>query len=285
MTSRVSRRELIKLAAALSIAPGAAVRGETERAGSWRGRSASRRRPSTHFLLVHGAWHGAWCWYKISAALERAGHRVTALDLPGGGIDSTPPIEVTRQTQVDRVVAAIDAAREPVVLVGHSAGGPIVSDVAEARPDRIEKTVYVSAFLVPDGVAPVQIAVGDGGSHLSANLILHPERGSFEVRAEAWRDVFYNRSDDRDIALAAALLKPYPLAPLVPPMRLGAGFDRVRRFYVTCLRDHAISPAVQESMYTALPCEKVISIAESDHSPFFSHSRELLAILLEIARA
>jgi hypothetical protein len=83
-------------------------------------------------------------------------------------------------------------------------------------------------------------------------------------------------------------LKPHLLQPLVPPMRLGAGFDRVRRFYgfyVSCGRDQAVSPSVQESMIAALPCERVFALAESDHSPFFSHPRDLLRALLEIARA
>lgn len=254
------------------------------RVESWRGRIGGRSR-SSHFVLVHGAWHGAWCWYKIIAALERGRQRVTAIDLPGSGIDSTAAATVTRQTQVDRVIEAIDAAREPVILVGHSAGGPVISEVAEARPERIEKLAYVSAFLVPDGVSPIAVAVGDRNSQLSANLLLNPELGTVDVRAEGRRDAFYNECNDQDVALANLLLKPQSLQTLAPPMRLGSGFDRVRRFYVRCGRDQAVSPFAQESMIAALPCERVFLLAESDHSPFFSHPRELLGALLEIARA
>jgi pimeloyl-ACP methyl ester carboxylesterase len=284
--ANVSRRGLMKLAA-LSLATGTATLARAQgHQFDLRGvEKLARFGRRHHFVLVHGAWHGAWCWYKIAAALERCGQQVTAIDLPGGGIDATAPAAVTRQTQVERVIGVLDAAAEPVILVGHSAGGPVISEAAEARPEAIEKLVFLTAFLVPHGVSPVQISSGDTESLLTANLVLEPALGALDVRAEARRDVFYNECGDRDVALADVLLKPSPLQPLVPPMRLGVGFDSVRRFYITCLRDHAISPAVQESMYTALPCEEVLSLTTSDHSPFFSHPHALLRALRTVARA
>jgi pimeloyl-ACP methyl ester carboxylesterase len=281
-TRGLSRRVFIKLAAAgLPIASGArAGAREIERRGWARG-AGSERAP---FVFVHGAWHGAWCWYKIVAGLESSGRRATAIDLPGGGIDSTPPNDVTRALQVERVVGVLDAIAEPVILVGHSAGGPVVSEAAEARPDWIEKLVYLSAFLVPDGVSPTEIAIGDADSLLPANLIIVPAEGSLDVRPEGRHEVFYNECRRRDLALADTLFKPASLQALVPPMRLGAAFESVRRFYITCLRDHAISPAAQESMYTTLPCEEVLTIATSDHSPFFSRPQQLLRALLAIER-
>lgn len=283
MRKRLSRRGFIKLAAAVGISASASVPAVAREAGR-RGPRGSGARGS-HFVLVHGAWHGAWCWYKIAAALERAGRQVTAIDLPGGGIDSTPASAVTRQSQVERVTALLDTISDPVILVGHSAGGPVISEAAEARPDRIEKLVYLTAFLVPDGVSPVQVALGDTGSLLGGNLIALPAEGALDVRASARREIFYNECRDRDIALAGALFKPVSLQPLVPPMLLGEGFASVRRFYISCPRDNAISPAAQEGMYTALPCEQVLTIGGSDHSPFFSHSQALLRSLIEIERA
>src|SRR5213594_427487 len=105
-------------------------------------RSTARRRDGKHFVLIHGAWHGAWCWYEIVAGLEEAGQRATALDLPSGGIDGSPPDTVTLEAQADRVIAFLDSLSEPVVLVGHSAGGAVISMVAEARPQKVEKLVY-----------------------------------------------------------------------------------------------------------------------------------------------
>ena len=71
--------------------------------------------------------------------LEEVGQRATALDLPSGGIDGSPPDTVTLEAQADRVIAFLDSLSEPVVLVGHSAGGAVISLVAEARPQKVEK--------------------------------------------------------------------------------------------------------------------------------------------------
>jgi pimeloyl-ACP methyl ester carboxylesterase len=246
-------------------------------------RAASAARDPKHFVLIHGAWHGAWCWYKVLPALEAAGHQATALDLPSGGVDLTPAAGVTREQQTARVVALLDELREPVVLVGHSAGGMVISTVAEARPDKIERLVYLSAFLLPNGASPVAEAARDEGSTLSAHLQFSPD-GTIVVDPSARRDVFYGDCDDRDVALAQSLLRPIGLRTTTDLLVLGAGFERVRRFYVSCLRDQAISPAFQQRMYTALPCERVLTIP-SDHSPFLSHPGALLRALMTIARA
>src|SRR5512135_2022364 len=92
-------------------------------------------------ILVHGAWHGAWCWYKILPLLEKAGHKAIAVDLPGFGRDRTPLCEVSLQSYVDRVCAAIDEQRGRVILVAHSRGGIVISQTAEQRPERVESLV------------------------------------------------------------------------------------------------------------------------------------------------
>jgi pimeloyl-ACP methyl ester carboxylesterase len=243
---------------------------------------APRTKEPRHFVLVHGAWHGAWCWYKIVAGLEDAGHRVTTIDLPAAGIDLTPAAGVTLRAQADRIVATLDALAERVILVGHSAGGPPVSMAAEARPDKIEKLVYVTAFLIPNGTSIAGATLRDQGSLIFQHLKLNPD-GTFEVERSARQDVFYNECDERDVALAQTLLRPASLQVNIDKVAIGDNFARVRRFYVSCLHDHAISPDTQRAMYTTLPCERVFSI-RSDHSPFLSHPTALLRALATIAR-
>jgi pimeloyl-ACP methyl ester carboxylesterase len=77
------------------------------------------------FVLVHGAFGGAWCWEPAVGPLEAAGHTVTAIDLPGGGDDPTPAEEVTLDGYAARVCEVL-AEGEPAVLVGHSMGGVAV---------------------------------------------------------------------------------------------------------------------------------------------------------------
>ena len=110
-------------------------------------------RERLNFLLVHASWHGAWCWDKVVPLLRSAGHQVTATDLPGRGADRTPADQIRLATYVKHVVGLLDAQGGPVILVGHSSSGLVVSQVAEERPDRVRTLVFLSAFLVGDGEA------------------------------------------------------------------------------------------------------------------------------------
>ena len=274
MSRGLSRRRLLGAAASLAV---------TGAVGERASHAAPHRvRNGAHFVLVHGAWHGAWCWYKIVAGLEAAGHRATTLDLPSAGIDGTPAAPVTLQTQADRVIALLDTLPDPVILVGHSAGGPVVSTVAEARPDKIAKLVYVTALL-PDGESITSVIGQDPDSLVAGSLMILPD-GTVKIRDEAARALFYGLSDDADVALARALLKPVGFLPNINPVAIGPGFARVRRFYVACRRDRAITHGFQQAMIAALPCEKVFTI-NSDHSPFFSRPAALLRALGVIARS
>src|SRR5260370_26901140 len=83
------------------------------------------------FVLVHGAWHGGWCWHKVVARLERLGHIVVAPDMKGHGIDRTSPAETTLETLADGIASVVAAQQEKVILVGHSFGGAIITEGAQ----------------------------------------------------------------------------------------------------------------------------------------------------------
>jgi len=215
--------------------------------------------------------------------LTAAGHRVTAIDLPGGGIDDTPPASVTIDAQAARVLDVLDAADAPAVLVGHSAGGVVISTAAEARPERIAKLVYVTAFLLPNGSSIAGATAADPDALIAPNLVVNPD-GTVSLRPESLRDVFYGTCDDADVALARAVLRPIGVLPTITPVAVGAAFESVRRFYVGCRRDHAITFGFQRAMQDALPCERAFTI-NCDHSPFLSRPAALARILGAIARA
>src|SRR5712672_2028414 len=112
-----------------------------------------RMTPSVTFVLVHGAWQGAWAWETIVPRLERAGHRAVAVDLPGNGHDETPPALVDLDLYARHVAAIIDRIDGAVVLVGHSMGGTAVAQACELRAERIALAIYLAAFLLPDGMS------------------------------------------------------------------------------------------------------------------------------------
>ncbi|MEJ1966392.1 MAG: alpha/beta fold hydrolase [Gammaproteobacteria bacterium] len=231
------------------------------------------------FLFVHGAWHGAWCWHKIVTRLQKIGHTVIAPDLPSLGRDRTPVNRVSLATYRQHVSRILDGVPEQVILVGHSRGGIVISEVAEHRPQRIRMLVYLTAFLARSGESLFDLAGSDKTSLVPPNMVMSEDKSSSTMREEALREAFYGECSDDDVALARLCLQAEPTAPLATPLQLtDANFGRVPRVYIECLRDKAIPISLQRQMQAALPCGQVLQI-DTDHSPFLSRPDELAARL------
>jgi pimeloyl-ACP methyl ester carboxylesterase len=235
------------------------------------------------FILIHGSWHGGWCWDDVVAPLQAAGHRVFAPDLLGMGDDAMPPGEVTLATWTEQISSLVDSQPEPVVLVGHSRGGIVISEVAEARPDGIAALVYLCAFLPQSGESLFQLAQTDEESLILPELIVDEAGGFHSIRADRAREIFYGTSPAARAEGATVRLQPEPNAPTFTPLQLTAGsFGRVPRYYVHCAQDRAVGLSLQQRMVAASPCRSVFRL-DTDHSPFFSAPAELVGILLAIA--
>ena len=236
------------------------------------------------FVLIHGAWHGAWCWDRIAPLLEQAGHEVVRFDLPGHGEDRTPAAEVTLGSYTDRVVEALDALSEPVVLVGHSLSGTVISQAAERRPKKIGKLVYLCALLLPSGQSAIEASQEDSDSVVLESAEVEEDRGRIILTEEGMREALYHDCPEEDFERARRLVGSQPLAPLGTPVEVTEGnFGSVRRTYVYTTQDRAISPPAQKKMYTELPCEKVVSMA-TGHLPFFAEPGELAGHLDSLAK-
>ena len=236
------------------------------------------------FVLIHGAWHGAWCWDKVTPLLEQGGHEVVALDLPGHGEDQTPAVEVTLEAYASRVVESLDAMPGPVVLVGHSLSGTVISQVAEMRPEKIDNLVYLCALLLPSGKSAIEASQEDGGSVILKNTTVEPDLGRIVLAEEGMTEALYHDRPEEDFERARRLITPQPLAPLGTPVEVTeANFGSVRRTYVHTTQDRAVSPAAQERMFTELPCEKVVPMS-TGHLPFFAAPEELAEHLDSLAK-
>jgi pimeloyl-ACP methyl ester carboxylesterase len=232
------------------------------------------------YILIHGSWHGGWCWDKVKVGLEAQGHTVFAPDLPGHGEDKTPVSEITLPRFVDRVCQILDAQPEPVILVGHSMGGGVITQTAEVWPDKIKGLVYLCAFLPRNGESLLQLAQQDQETLVLPNLIINEAEGYHAVKAEAIREIFYQDCRDEDVAWAKSLLVAQEaLAPVATPVQISeANYGRIPRVYIECRRDQTLGPALQKQMYTATPCRQVLSL-ETGHSPFLSAPEALAAHL------
>ena len=234
------------------------------------------------FLLIHGAWHGAWCWYKVIPRLRDLGHAVCAPDSAGLGVDRTPLVDVSIDRWVNDLSATIDDVDDDVVLVAHSRGGIIASQLAERRTDRVSAIVYVSALLLRDGESAFGALQEDGSSLMLPNTVISSDELSATIRPSAIHDVFYGRTSAEDRALAECLLTPEPTRPTGTPLRLTAErFGSVPRFFIECTDDNAIPLGLQRRMQAHWPCADVASL-DTDHSPFFSDPEALTGHIVEL---
>jgi pimeloyl-ACP methyl ester carboxylesterase len=234
------------------------------------------------FVLVHGAWHGAWCWHKIVARLQARGHSVVAPDMPGHGIDRTPIEQVTLDSIAAKIAGVVRAQAEPVVLVGHSYGGTVITHTAELCADRVRTLVYLTAFLIPDGQTTLAAAADDPQSILGPNIQFSADGQTATFNPSALREAFYADCSDDDIALARLALVPEGLAGFAAPVHTtGENWGRIPRVYIECKRDKAIGIDRQRALAKALPCRAVLSL-DTDHSPFFSAPDTLTDMLVSV---
>ena len=182
------------------------------------------------------------------------------------------------EAYVDSVCKIVDAQSEPVILVGHSLGGVIITQSAEYRPEKIKILVYIAAVLLRNGESPLNVP--DTDSLLGPNMIM-AEDGSVTIKDEVIREAWYSDCRDEDVAWAKSLLVPQNPATFATAVSTTEeNFSRIPRVYIECLRDRALSPWVQKKMYTDVPC-RLISM-ETNHSPFLSAPEELAAHLLSL---
>jgi pimeloyl-ACP methyl ester carboxylesterase len=198
-------------------------------------------------LLVHGAWHGAWCWEAVQAALPDG---AVAIDLPsnhgGGGFAA----------DVDAVRAALDGMAAPVVLVGHSYGGAVITE-AGTHPN-VGHLVYLCAYALDAGESLAANAVPPAEVSLAPQF----EDGNLVVEREAARDAFYADCDVQPVDR----LVPHPLDAFMTAIESPA-WRSTPSTYVVCTEDRAIHPDQQRFM--AARCSDVVELSAS-HSPMLS---------------
>jgi pimeloyl-ACP methyl ester carboxylesterase len=235
------------------------------------------------FILIHGAWQGAWAFDTIVPRLKAAGHEAVAADLPGDGHDNTPPEAVNLALYADKVVSLVDAAKGPVIMVGHSMGGVTASQVCEMRPDRIALAIYLCAFMLPDGFAVLDfyekyLEPWMKGAHARVTY----ENGTSRIDPVSAVDVFYQMSDRATAQAAAARLTPQPEGARRSKLHLSPqNYGQVPRVYIEALQDRSVHLPLQRKMQEITACTAVDAL-ESDHAPQLSMPDALVEKLLMV---
>ncbi|KAL5805751.1 hypothetical protein ACOSQ3_028657 [Xanthoceras sorbifolium] len=251
---------------------------------------------TNHFILVHGGGFGAWCWYKTIALLEEGGFRVTAIDLTGSGIHSFDTNGITSLSQyvkplTDFLEKLTDG--EKVILAGHDFGGACISHAMELFPSKISKAIFIAASMLTNGQSTLDMFSLQTGSNdlmrqaqifLYANGNDHPPT-AIDLDKSLLKELLFNQSPAKDIALASVSMRPIPFAPVLEKLSLSdLKYGSVRRYYIETPEDNAIPISLQESMINSSPPKEVFRLKGADHSPFFSKPQALHKLLVEISK-
>ncbi|MBV2182669.1 MAG: alpha/beta fold hydrolase [Castellaniella sp.] len=170
---------------------------------------------SNTYVLVHGAWHGGWCWSRVADTLRQAGHRVHTPTLPGLGErrhELSASIDLETFIQDLCRILILEDLRD-ITLVGHSFGGLVISGAADRLPKRIARLVYLDAFLLPPGTSTFDT--------LPPELVAKLEHGAAATGGIAPpRPDSFGLTDQADIDFVQARLTPQPIGSYREPLRL-----------------------------------------------------------------
>ena len=241
------------------------------------------------YILVHGAFHGAWCWHKIVSLLKAKGHKVLALDMPGSGQDPTDPASVTLNDCASKVVGIASGQLEKVILVGHSSGGALISQAAETLgTEKVDKLIYLDAFLPKNGESVLslvemvqkQLAPSSVPELTMMDCIILSDDGTRATfKPELAQQFFYDDCSAEDIIFAKANLSSQAFAPLGTPVIVSDNvYGTIPKYYILCTKSKDLDKTF---LSTHVPCKKVFTLPSS-HSPFFSMPEKLVEILEEV---
>lgn len=240
------------------------------------------------FVLVHGAWHGAWCWQRVTPALVRAGHRAHAVTLTGVGDRAhllSP--DITLETHIADVIATIEAEElHDVVLAVHSYAGMIGTAVADRMPARLRHLVYVDAVVPKPGESW-------SATHASATRQARLAAAQASpMNAFPAPDPVVFGLDAADHAWVQRRQTPMPAQPYTAPLAFEpARVASVARTFVNCtqpplatidvIRQRVVDPRFWDGLW--LPGSRVIDLA-TGHDPMISAPDDMVALLLDAAR-
>ncbi|MCE9574843.1 MAG: alpha/beta hydrolase [Deltaproteobacteria bacterium] len=234
-------------------------------------------------VLVHGAFADHHAWDAARPLLEARGYRVVAPDLPGHGDDHTPVVGITLDSYVAAIDAVVTAERAPVVLVGHSMAGMVVTGVAERHPERVARLVLVGAYLPADGDSLEALARTDTDSLVGANMVFAPDYSTVSIKPEALPEAICADVPAEIQGTIVAGQKPEPLAPFQGVAHLTAGnFGRVRLDYLSTTKDRAVTPALQRRMIAAHGHVATVVELPTSHLPFVAAPQAFVDALVAL---
>ncbi|WOG98714.1 hypothetical protein DCAR_0418059 [Daucus carota subsp. sativus] len=248
---------------------------------------------ASHFVLVHGACHGSWCWYKVATLLKSAGHMVTTVDLGSAGINPKQLNQMTTLSVYLEPLMGIMMALQPeekVVLVGHSQGGIAISVAAEKFTKNVAAAVYVTASMPKPGFNILQYYQQLHPSQFGdSNFTFETGAGSSSLffGPKFLKSKLYQLSPPEDLTLALSLIRPVPIfrdeGSLKAAQLTIKKYGSIRRVFIVSERDLIFTERMQKEIISDYPPQDVKKVSGSDHMVMFSKPQELSSLLQTVA--
>jgi pimeloyl-ACP methyl ester carboxylesterase len=235
----------------------------------------------TTYILVHGAWHGSWCWKRVRAELQSAGHDVFTPTLTGLGERShLNSAAVDLSTHIADIVNLIKWEElSEVVLCGHSYAGSVIAGVADQIPDRIRALVFLDAFVLENGESLMDIVPLEVAQAL---------REQARTTGEGWKlnpipAQFWGVRDPHDVAWIDAQCTPHAIAAFEERIKLTGNLEHIQDIAHVFPTEHHPNLLVSHERSKAKGW-KIRTIGSSGHEIMIDHPRELAEFLLEYVR-
>lgn len=237
----------------------------------------------TRFLLIHGSWHGAWCWHKVAPRLEAMGHSVIVPNLLGRGAKSRPFPFVSLRAMVRDIGNTLGKDQKTTIVV-HSRYGILASALSEMFPSRIERVVYLASYMLPNQKRAASYFRADQASALLPHVAINRTGLWDELYPDIYREGLYHDCSDEDVMLASSLLCREPVRPALAKLDLSEGrYGTVPRAYIRLTDDRAVTPQLQDRCIDEVGVDRVESLHAS-HSAYFSKPEELSQTILSVCR-
>jgi pimeloyl-ACP methyl ester carboxylesterase len=237
------------------------------------------------FVLVHGAWHGAWCWAGVIGELEKLGDRAFAVDLPGHGASPVSRADVTLSGYIDHVTKFIEhRGMNNVVLAGHSLGGMTISGVVQKIPHRIKRVIYVSAIVPLDGEGAIHTLPDAPAVARALEALRSNPDPSSAVDEQMFRGSFIQDAsrDLQDFVLSA--LVPEPVVPMLEPISMKDFYTcGVPQSFLVCENDIARGAGHWHPNFSSRLANPTMRFVKSGHEIMFTAPAQCARALHELA--
>ena len=226
-------------------------------------------------VLVHGAYHGAWCWNKVEQGLQATGIDVVSVDLPGHGNSREALTDLYGDAL--KVRQTLTQIASPPVLCGHSYGGAVITEAVD-QPELVDHLVYLAALVPRAGELAAENLPEILDAPISAALQTNDD-GTLGINAERAAECFYHDCTPEEAQWAVSMLEKQSASPFVQKLN-HAPWQVVESTYVVCTEDRAVPLQVQERL--SARCQHSLRI-RSSHSPMLSQPQTIVELLTRLS--